>query len=379
MKILHTADIHLESKLDAHFSDEQAKERRNELLVTFNNMVNYAANENVTAIIIAGDLFDKSSILATSRNSVLAAINNHPEITFYYLRGNHDATGIIQDMIKKNGSQPENLKLFGDDWTSYTISEDGFDVVITGAELTKENNSHLVDSLVLDQTKFNIVTLHGQEVENMADKKAEVISLRDYRNRGIDYMALGHVHEPKIEKLDARGIYSYPGCLEGRGFDECGPRGFNMLTITKEEGNAPKLDVEFIPFAERVMQELRIDVADILTSDEAIAKIREMAAEANVLDKDMVKAVLTGGASLDADFDITYIEKMLERDFYYISVRDKTSPVIDYNSFVNDKTLKGEFVRLIKAEQEAGNLSQDDAAKIIRTGVLLLAGEEALA
>ena len=43
-----------------------------------------------------------------------------------------------------------------------------------------------------------------------------------------------------------------------------------------------------------------------------------------------------------------------------------------------DKTLKGEFIRSIRAEQEAGKLSEDEAAQIIKTGVLLLAGEEAL-
>jgi len=381
MKILHTADIHLDSKMTRHLDKTRAKERRNELLVTFNNMVDYAAKEGVRAIIIAGDLFDVPSVSATARNSVLAAVTSNPEITFYYLRGNHDATGFIQDVIKKQGTIPENLKLFEDDWTSYTLEEDGVEVVITGAEMTAENNRHLVDSLVLDQSKFNIVTLHGQEIENVADKDAEVIPLRDYRNRGIDYMALGHVHEPKIQQLDSRGTYSYPGCLEGRGFDECGPRGFNMLTITAgdEMGSyAPKAEVEFIPFAERIMQEINLDVSDAITSDDVISRIRETASNENVLEKDMVKAVLAGGVSLDAEFDPEYIEKMLEKDFYYITVRDKTKPVIDYDAFAYDKTLKGEFVRMIRAEEEAGKLTSDEAGEIIRTGVQLLAGEGAL-
>ena len=175
MKILHTADIHLDSKMTRHFDKDRAKTRRNELLATFNNMVNYAAKEGVTAIIIAGDLFDVPSVSATARNSVLAGITSNPEITFFYLRGNHDATGFIQDVIKKQGELPRNLKLFENDWTSYTLEEDGVEVVITGAEMTHENNRHLVDSLVLDQSKFNIVTLHGQEIENSSDKKAEVI------------------------------------------------------------------------------------------------------------------------------------------------------------------------------------------------------------
>lgn len=36
--------------------------------------------------------------------------------------------------------------------------------------------------------------LHGQEAEYAAQDKAEVVPLRDLRGKGIDYLALGHVH-----------------------------------------------------------------------------------------------------------------------------------------------------------------------------------------
>ncbi len=383
MKIIHTADIHLDSKLSRHLSADQARDRRNELISTYNSMVQYALNERAQAILIAGDLFDVTRISATARNAVMASITDNPEMIFYYLRGNHDADSFIQDVIKKFGFIPENLKLFGDDWTSFTLIDDGRlnsedagqEVVITGAEINADNNSHLVNSLALDQSKFNILTLHGQETISSSKKDAEVIPIKDYRNRGIDYMALGHVHAPKIEKLDARGVYSYSGCLEGRGFDECGPRGFNVLTIS-----GGKLDVEFIPFAKRVMHEIFVDVSDCTTSDEMIKSIKTKLAgtgDTEVLPEDMVRIVLSGEVSLDAEFDTLYIAKMLDNDYYYLTVKDKTSVSIDYNSFAYDKTMKGEFVRLVKAEQEAGNLSEEDAAAIIRTGVLLLAGEGA--
>lgn len=51
----------------------------------------------------------------------------------------------------------------------------------------------------------------------------------DLRGRGIDYLALGHVHSFRQEKLDEQGIWCYSGCLEGRGFDECGTKGYVML------------------------------------------------------------------------------------------------------------------------------------------------------
>ena len=65
---------------------------------------------------------------------------------------------------------------------------------------------------------FNKVITNMQELQS----KIEVYELK---NKNIDYLALGHVHKYKMEKLDNRGIYCYSGCLEGRGFDECGDKG----------------------------------------------------------------------------------------------------------------------------------------------------------
>ena len=68
MKIIHCADVHLDSKMLKHLTKEQAKERKNEILNTFGQMVKYASKNDVSAIIIAGDLFDTSMISVTTRN-----------------------------------------------------------------------------------------------------------------------------------------------------------------------------------------------------------------------------------------------------------------------------------------------------------------------
>ena len=62
MKIIHCADIHLDSKMSANLTKEKARERKTELLTTFQNMVAYGAEQGVAAIIIAGDLFDTKRI-----------------------------------------------------------------------------------------------------------------------------------------------------------------------------------------------------------------------------------------------------------------------------------------------------------------------------
>ena len=70
MKIMHMADVHLDSKLSRYQDREKAKSRRNEILLTYRNAVNYAVENDIEVIIIAGDLFDVRKISATARDAV---------------------------------------------------------------------------------------------------------------------------------------------------------------------------------------------------------------------------------------------------------------------------------------------------------------------
>ena len=107
MKFIHCADLHLDSKLESNIGKEKAKERRNEILLTFERIVHFAAEEEVSAILIAGDLFDTKNIAAKARNLVWDLIMNHPQIDFLYLKGNHDA----DNFLSKLEEMPENLLL----------------------------------------------------------------------------------------------------------------------------------------------------------------------------------------------------------------------------------------------------------------------------
>ena len=141
MKIIHCADIHLDSKMSANLTKEKARERKTELLTTFQNMVAYGAEQGVSAIIIAGDLFDTKNVSATARNVVKDLIQGHPQIAFYYLQGNHDEGSFTSSLSEL----PENLHLFGNNWTSYELSgtenTSGKGVAVTGVELTPESGA----------------------------------------------------------------------------------------------------------------------------------------------------------------------------------------------------------------------------------------------
>ncbi len=86
MKIIHCADLHLDSKMTANLDRKKAKERKIELLNTFSNMIDYASKNDVKAIIIAGDMFDKKQISQKAKKIVKNAIYSNPEIDFLVIK-----------------------------------------------------------------------------------------------------------------------------------------------------------------------------------------------------------------------------------------------------------------------------------------------------
>lgn len=362
MKMIHCADLHLDSKLNANLDKDKRKERRSEILRTYERMVQYATDHGVDAILIAGDMFDTKSISATVRNAVLHSIMSHPNIIFYYLNGNHDRDNFLSGLEEI----PENLKLFQDTWTTY--EQKG--IVISGMELNSSNHDAAYISLVLDSNKFNIVMLHGQEVESTSKDKAEVINLKALRNKGIDYLALGHVHSYKKASLDARGIYCYPGCLEGRGFDECGEHGFVVIDVDEKNHSFTH---EFLVFAQRELHTVQVDVSECLTTAEMIEATKQKIEQVGCKTNSMVKLVLTGELDVECEKDISYLWTKFKEDFYFVKVYDETTLRIQIEDYMMDESLKGEFVRMVMADD---GFDEHEKTMIIRYGLQAIAGEE---
>lgn len=365
MKIIHCADLHLDSKLSANLTGAKKRERKAELLHTFERMVDYAAQNDVEAIIIAGDLFDTRNVSVTARNTVYQSIVNHDDIDFYYLKGNHDADSFLSALE----TIPGNLKLFGDVWTSYKADEAGT-ISVTGVELSADNSAIIYNSLVLDTDKINIVVLHGQEALYQTKDKTECINLTALKNKGIDYLALGHIHSYKKEPLDRRGVYCYPGCLEGRGFDECGEHGFVLLTIDE---SSRTVESEFIPFAQRRLYTVPVDISDCMTVTDIRDRMREELGKSDIDAGSLVKAVLSGSVDVECDKNNELLLKYFEGGYYFIKIYDESVLAVDYNAFRLDESLKGEFVRQVMA---ANDMNDETKAEVIRYGIQALAGEE---
>jgi len=356
VKLIHCSDLHLDSALRSNLTREKAKIRGAELCATFGRLVDFAKQEQVAAVLIAGDLFDSPYVSRRTVDFVLETIRSTGETEFFYLRGNHDARrDVFADCIL-----PPNLKTFGPQWRSFRCGP----VVITAMEPEGEDWLTMYAHLRLDETALNIVMLHGQISTQPA---GEQIALPLLRNKHIRYLALGHLHAYSRAALDADGEYCYPGCPEGRGFDECGRKGFVLL-----ETDGTRFRSEFVPFASRTLHERRVDISGAETVPQILSRLKQAAAD--IEPEDMVKFTLTGTCTLQTRKDLQFLQRMLEESFWFVKLKDESRLQVDRQSYEYDVSLKGEFVRSVLASDH----SEAEKMRIITCGIGALNGEEVL-
>lgn len=349
MRIIHCADIHLGSPMDSKLPVAKSNERKREVRNTFKRMVDYAISHEIKVIMLSGDVFDSDAPHKPDKDFFYNVIRSNPNIDFIYLRGNHD----------NNESYTErdnpNLKTFNDKWKKYPYEN----VDIYGIEIVDENNQSLYSSLKVDKNKINIVMLHGT-VGDISGK--DHVNISKLKNKSLDYLALGHLHSYSSKMIDERCIYVYSGCLEGRGFDEIGPKGFVEINIDD------KITHEFIPFCERTINEETFDISNTTDDYNAYLYIKELI---KCPKEDMLRINLIGEITFDNSRLSLDMDKYFADQFYFVSVKDKTLTKIDYTKYEKDISLRGEFVRSILNDNK-----YDDSTKqrIIVAGLKALSG-----
>lgn len=319
MKLIHTADVHLDSPLNSNLSYEKAKVRRREILLSFLSLVDYAVENDVRVVIIAGDLFDSAIASAETESLVLEKIASVGAVDFLYLKGNHDLSFEFKKQL------PDNLKLFEGDFCKYSYDN----VCIGGIAL----NSEAYDMLDFDAENYNIAVMHGN-VNNSSDEY--YINLNELKNKNIDYLALGHIHKSDQGKVDKRCAYAHCGCLDGRGFDECGEKGFMLVDTDKKS-------YEFIPFSSRIIEEITVDISSAASTLQIISLI-ETATE-SIEEENIVRVVLSGKIKESVIKDALLIKSHFDKKFFSFSLKDNSVCSYDYNDYKNDISLKGEFIR----------------------------------
>lgn len=352
MRIIHTSDIHLDSPLTTHLSADKVRERKRELVDSFRRSVERAVELGAIGYIIAGDLFDSEKVTRSSLKNLMAVMASVPSLTFFYLFGNHEMSVIVDSGVEL----PKNLKLFNDEWTYFKLD----DVVIVGRCKT---SADMFETLRLERDKRNIVVLHGELCDRSDSNGA--IGVKEIDELPIDYLALGHYHSYAETRINERCTAVYCGTPEGRGFDEVGEKGVVLI-----DADSYGVSHSFIPTAKRTLHVEEVDISGArhgLDIENAVEN-----ATRGIPNSDIVRIVLTGGRALGERIETESVERRFKDRFYYFELKDETKIRICADDFKHDRSLKGEFIRSVIADDR---LSDEEKDKVITTGLRALLKE----
>ena len=183
---------------------------------------------------------------------------------------------------------------------------------------------------------------------------------------GLHYLALGHSHSASGLKRAGKTYYAWPGCPEGRGFDETGDKGVYLGQL---EGGRVSLD--FVPLARRRYLTPSLDITGQDPAQALEALIRASRPE------DILRISLTGTRDPDNEPNLTALTALASGYFYSASLYDNTTLSQALWARMEEDTLTGLFLRAMAQRlQEAAPSERPLLERAVRFGLAALEGRE---
>ena len=342
IKVLHAADFHLDSPFDA-LPEEKAAERRREQRAMLDKIASLANREEVDVVLLAGDLLDSDKSYYETGEALKRAFAAM-KVPVFIAPGNHDYYHNHAPWAALK--LPEHVHIFKTN-TPEGIELEGKNAVIWGAAFTA-NRSHglLEDFPELQEDKLNLMVLHGQ-VGSVEEGYNPMLS-RQIADTGLDYLALGHEHRYSGLQKAGDTYYAYAGCPEGRGFDELGVGGVIIAEV--ESGQVKE---RFVPLGGRQYRKLEVNLENQKDVEQAILEALPLNTS-----RDIYRIILVG--EFNDSIDEADLVKKLSRRFYHLTIQDQTRICRDIWAQREEDSLRGLFLRKMRARYEAGDEAEKE-------------------
>ncbi|MCI8870176.1 MAG: DNA repair exonuclease [Lawsonibacter sp.] len=354
LKIIHGADFHLDSPF-AGLSPERAAQRRGEQRDLLMRLAALAQMRQADLVLLSGDLLDSERVYRETAKALSRALEE-AGCPVVIAPGNHDFYS--PRSVYATLDWPENVHIFTEE-RMQAVELPG--CVVHGAAFLspRSERSPLAGFCAPRDGRIHIGVLHG-ELEGGGSYAP--LTREDIARSGLSYLALGHVHQYGGLGREGDTFWAYPGCPEGRGFDEPGEKGVLYLELGEKTCTA-----EFAPLCARRYE---IAEADLTGREDPVQAV--LGALAGVTEEDICRVVLTGETEPP---DLAALERALAPRFYGLSLRDRTRPPRRLWERMEEDTLTGLFLR--EMDRLRRERPEDESLMLaVRFGLAALEGGE---
>lgn len=350
IKILHSADWHLDSPFQGR-SEEQARFLRRELLQIPGKVAQLCRDHRCDMMLLSGDLFD--GVYTADSVQALRCALEEAAVPVFISPGNHDFIG--NDSPWLSHSWPENVHIFTKPvMESVQIPE--LNCRVYGAGFVSMDCEALLEDFHADSSMLSIGILHGDPTQ--ANSPYCPVSQKQVADSGLAYLALGHIH--KGDSFTAGNtLCAWPGCPMGRGYDEQGKKG--VLLVDLED----RVQTQFI-----ALDAPRFYDQEVSAQQDAAAVLQQILPP--VGNDDFYRITFTGESE---PLDLRALSAAFSR-FPNLTLRDNTVPPLDIWRSVDEDSFEGHYFRLLKETMENGEDQQQLALLAARISRQILDGQE---
>ncbi len=322
MKILHSADWHLDAPMTG-YSEEQADFLRRELRKIPQRIARLCASEGCDLLLLSGDLFDGKAT-RDSLDALRTALEG-VQVPVVITPGNHDFCA--GDSVYLTETWPENVHIFTKPQLESIVLED-LDCRIYGAGYDSMDCPGLLKDFYIEGSeKWHIGVLHGEA--DTASSHYCPIPKAQIRESGFHYLALGHIHKGGSLRV-GETLCAWPGCPMGHGFDELGAKGVILVTLDEN------VTAGFLP-----LDTPRFFDEEVEVSGDAISSVAAILP--NLPTSDFYRVTLTGYCG---GVDIRTVAAAFPH-IPNLTVRDETLPESSLWSALGADSLEGVYFGLL--------------------------------
>lgn len=243
-RFVHAADLHLDSPFRGIRRADEALGRMlaRSTFEAFDRLIDLCIERSVDALLVAGDVYDGADRSLRAQLAFQAGMERlHGQgIAAFVAHGNHDPLDGWQAALRmpprchRFGPEPEAIPLDPERPEWVTVHGMSFPRRVVSENVTMRFRT--------TAAAINVGVLHATVGSQPEHDPYAPCSLTDLAATGMDYWALGHVHERQVLRESAPAVV-YPGNPQGRHIKEQGERGVYVVELSP--GQAPT--VEFVP------------------------------------------------------------------------------------------------------------------------------------
>lgn len=314
MKFLHIADVHLDSPfLGLSFlPSELFGQIKNAIQLSFEKAVNFAIDNDVDLVLLAGDTFDSIHPTPQSKiffaNQIKRLVDRQIQVVM--VLGNHDYSQIDDLLLNESpyfkiiGSNEQIEQVDFMTKSQYKYRVVGFSY----------QHNHITEDIIAkyppkSTSIYTIGLAHaGMKQSSVDQNNYAPFTLNEVKNLNYDYFALGHIHLRQVLSQEPWIVYS--GNLQGRHVNEKDAKGFYFGQVDEQSQNT---QLQFIDVSPIVWQTVDLILDEPFKSTTKLCtKIQNLLADNNLRPTLFTVNIIGAELLSDAQLDMLNDKSMYE-------------------------------------------------------------------